>query len=348
VRTLALALLGLAVIAGLTWTVPHLLNDYVVRVIVVMCINAVLVSSMSLANGFTGVFSLGHVGFVAVGAYVSGVLSLPVSAKHAYLPDLPAWLATISLPFLPATLVAGFVCGALAVLVGAPLMRLSGYFVSVATLGFLIIVNVVLINAVDYTRGARTFTGVPLDTTLPWAVGWLTVTLVVLARVIYSPTGRRYRAVREDTIAAQAIGLEVLPTRLSAFMLGASFAGVGGSLYGHYLGSFSPASFYMAYTFSLISMLVIGGTQSLTGAVTGVVVVSLASEGLRNLERGFDLGAVSLPPLYGASQIVLGTIFILVMIFRPSGIMGDREATLGPITTRRRNQVEVQHESFKA
>ena len=81
----------------------------------------------------------------------------------------------------------------------------------------------------------------PLETTLPWAVGWLVVTLVILARIVYSPTGRRYRAVREDTIAAQAIGISVLPTRLSAFMLGAFFAGVGGSLYGHYLGSFSPA-----------------------------------------------------------------------------------------------------------
>jgi branched-chain amino acid transport system permease protein len=199
----------------------------------------------------------------------------------------------------------------------------------VATLGLLIIVNVVLINAVDYTRGARTFTGVPLETTLPWAAGWLFATLLVLSRIIYSPYGRRFRAVREDTIAAQAIGISVLPTRLSAFMVGAFFAGVGGSLYGHYLGSFSPASFYMAYTFSLISMLVIGGMQSLTGAVVGVIAVTLASEVLRNLERGIDFGAFVLPPLYGASQIVLGVIFILVMIFRPSGIVGDRELTLG-------------------
>ena len=113
-------------------------------------------------------------------------------------------------------------------------------------------------------------------------------------------------------------------------MVGAFFAGVGGSLYGHYLGSFSPASFYMAYTFSLISMLVIGGMQSLTGAMVGVIAVTLASEVLRNLERGIDFGAFVLPPLYGASQIVLGVIFILVMIFRPSGIVGDRELTLGP------------------
>ena len=145
---------------------------------------------------------------------------------------------------------------------------------------------------------------------------------------------------REDTIAAQAIGINVLPTRLSAFMLGAFFAGVGGSLYGHYLGSFSPASFYMAYTFSLISMLVIGGMQSLTGAVVGVIVVSLLSEILRNLERGFDFGAVRIPPLYGASQIVLGIIFILIMIFRPSGIMGDRELSLGQIAKRMSKRTE--------
>jgi branched-chain amino acid transport system permease protein len=319
----------IVVVAAVTLAVPRLVNDYLVRVLIVMCINAVLVTSMGISNGFTGVFSLGHVGFVAVGAYVAGILSLPITAKHAYLSDLPNWLASFSLSFLPATLVAGLSCAALAFVVGAPLMRLSGYYVSVATLGLLIIVNVVLINAVDYTRGARTFTGVPLQTTLPWAAGWLFVTLLVLSRIIYSPYGRRFRAVREDTIAAQAIGVSVLLTRLSAFMVGAFFAGVGGSLYGHYLGSFSPASFYMAYTFSLISMLVIGGMQSLTGAVVGVIVVTLASEVLRNLERGIDFGAFVLPPLYGASQIVLGVIFILVMIFRPSGIMGDRELALG-------------------
>ena len=325
---------------SVTWAFPQLFNNYVVRVVTVMCINAVLVASMGLANGFTGVFSLGQIGFVAVGAYLSGILSLPLAAKSSYLPDLPDWLAAIHLSFLPATIVAGLVCAALAFVVGAPLMRLSGYFVSVATLGFLIIVNVVLINAVDYTRGARTFTGVPLETTLAWAVGWLTVTLVVLARIVYSPVGRRYRSVREDTIAARAIGIKVLPTRLSAFTLGAFFAGVGGSLYGHYLGSFSPASFYMAYTFALVSMLVIGGMQSLTGAVVGVIVVSMLSEILRNLERGLDLGAFAIPPLYGAAQIVLGIIFILIMIFRPSGIMGDRELSLGQIAKRMSKRTE--------
>jgi len=329
-------LAAIALVALVVWGLPQLVNDYIVRVVIVMCISGVLVASMGLGNGFTGVFSLGHVGFVAVGAYVSGILSLSETAKHSYLPDLPAWLSGMTLSFLPSTIVAGLVCVVLALVVGAPLMRLSGYFVSVATLGFLIIVNVVLINAVDFTRGARTFTGVPLETTLAWAAGWLVVTVIVLARVVYSPTGRRYLSVREDTIAARAVGIKVLPARLSAFALGAFFAGVGGSLYGHYLGSFSPASFYMAYTFSLISMLVIGGMQSISGALTGVVVVTVLSEVLRNLERGLDLGAFAIPPLYGASQIVLGIIFILIMIFRPSGIMGDREFGLGRFIKRKR------------
>lgn len=324
--------IGLILLGSFSVYAPALMNDYLVRVLTVMCINAMLVVSMGLANGFTGVFSLGHVGFVGVGAYVSGILSLPAAAKAAYLPNLPPWIAGLNLGFLSSTLIAGLLCVLLAFLVGAPLMRLSGHFVSVATLGFLIIVNVVLVNADDFTRGARTFTGVPLQTTLPWAMGWLVVALIVLARIVYSPKGRAWRAVREDTIAAQAIGIDVLPTRLSAFVIGAFFAGAGGSLYGHYLGSFSPASFYFAYTFSLISMLVIGGMRSLTGAVVGVAVVSVLSELLRNLERGFDLGVVSVPPLYGASQIVLGIIFILIMIFRPSGVMGDLELSFGRLT----------------
>ena len=313
---------------------PVLLDDYLVRVLIVMCINALLVASLALSNGFTGVFSIGHVGFVAIGAYASGILSLPVEAKASLLPDLPSWLATWSLGFLPSTIIAGLICAGLAVLVGAPLMRLSGHFVSVGTLGFLIIGNLVLINADAFTRGARTFTGVTVETTLPWALGWLVLTLLVLARLVYAPTGRAWRAVREDTIAAQAIGVHVLPSRLSAFVLGAFFAGVGGSLYGHYLGSFSPKSFYLPYTFVLVSMLVIGGMQSLTGAMLGVVLVTVLSEALRNLERGIDLGVVTVPPLYGAAQIVLGIIFILVMIFRPSGALGDWELRLGSLLRR--------------
>ena len=197
-RTQSIVAVGaiLVLLGAFSVAAPSLMNDYFVRILIVVSINAMLVVSMGLANGFTGVFSLGHMGFVGVGAYVSGILSLSDAAKNAYLPDLPGWIAAIHLDFLSSTLVAGVICIVLAFLVGAPLMRLSGHFVSVATLGFLIIVNVVLINADAYTRGARTFTGVPLQTTLPWAMGWLLLSLVVLARIVNSPKGRAWRAVR--------------------------------------------------------------------------------------------------------------------------------------------------------
>ena len=316
--------IGVACLA-LSFAAQSVLPDYIVRIITITAINALLVASMAPANGMTGVFSLGHVGFVAIGAYAAGILSLPLAQKASLLPNLPGWLSGWYLSFLPSTIAAGVAAAAVAVLVGAPLLRLSGHFVSVATLGFLVIVNEILINADSFTRGARTFTGVPLETTLPWAIGWLVVGLIALGRISASPTGRAWRATREDVLAANAIGIETQPTRLSAFVIGAFFAGVGGSLYAHYLGSFSPKSFFFAYTFTLISMLVVGGMGSLSGAVTGTVVVTALSEVLRNLERGLDLGVFSIPPLYGASQIALGLLFIAIMILRPEGLMGPRE-----------------------
>ncbi len=328
-RITLVVLAALVAAAAVAFGAPTVLSDYFVRVILLIALNAILVLSLSLSNGFTGVFSLGHVGFIGAGAYISGILSIPVQQKMALLPHLPAFLQAFSLPFLPSTLVAGVLTALLAVVVGYPLMRLSGYFVSVATMGFLIIVNVVLINASDFTRGARTFTGVPLETTLPWVMGWLAITLFVLTRLVYSPFGRAMKAVRDDTIAASAVGIGVLRTRLIAFVIGAFFSGVGGSLYAHYLGSFSPNTFYFALTMSLITMLVLGGMGSLSGALVGVICVSLLSEVLRSVERGFTIGDFTVPALFGASQIVLGFIFILIMIFRPEGIMGHRELTFG-------------------
>ncbi len=328
---LAAAAAGLVLLGVLA----PLMGEYPLRVTIVMGITVIMVASMALSNGFTGVFSLGHVGFIALGAYGSSILTLPVSAKHAYLRELPAFLAGISLPFLPATLVAGALCVVVAVLVGLPLMRLSGHYVSVATLGFLVIVNVVLVNADRFTRGSRTFTGVLPETTLWWVLGWLVLTYLVLSRIAYSPFGRAMRVSREDLVTAEAVGIDVLPTRLIAFVISAFFSGVAGALYAHYLTSFSPAAFYFPLMIHLLVMLVIGGMGSLTGAAVGVVAVTLLSETLRNLERGFHLGALSVPPLYGASQITLGIVFILIMIFRPQGLLGQHELVLVPRDRRR-------------
>jgi branched-chain amino acid transport system permease protein len=334
-------LTNLAVLAGAliitAVVVTALTSDYSQRIVLLLALNAILVISLGLGNGFTGVFSLGHVGFIAVGAYVSGIVSLSPEQKTSLLPEMPHWLQITTMSFLPATLLAGVCAAGLAIVVGLPLMRLSGHFVSVATMGFLIIVNVVLLNASSLTRGARTFTGVPLDTNLAWTFGWLFVTLVVTGRIVHSGVGLLIKAGRDDAIAASGVGVSVMNSRLLAFTVGAFFAGAGGSLYAHYLGSFSPNSFFWPLTIKLIVMLVLGGMGSLSGAVLGVVIVTFLSEFLQVLEQGISLDFVHIPPLFGASQIALGVIFILVMIYRPNGLMAEREfslrAFLSPKTT---------------
>ncbi|MCC6802921.1 MAG: branched-chain amino acid ABC transporter permease [Anaerolineae bacterium] len=289
-------------------------------------ISIVLVVSLNLSNGFTGVFSLGHIGFMALGAYISAILTLPVSTKHAYLRELPDWLAVVhfdatigSFPvgFLAATLIAGVLVSVVALLVGLVLMRLSGHFVAVATLGFLVIVRVVLVNADEYTRGSRTFSNVTQYTDLWWVFAWVVVALYVVWRIKFSAYGRAMFAQREDTAAAQSVGIVIMRPRLLAFVISAFFTAVAGALYAHYLTSFSPKAFYFDITFRVITMLVIGGMGSVTGSVVGPIFITVISESLRRLED------VTL--LYGVSQIVLAVLFIVIIIFRPGGLMGDRE-----------------------
>ncbi len=209
-----------------------------------------------------------------------------------------------------------------AFVVGLSLMRLKGAYVSVATLGFLVIVQVVLVNWDPVTRGARTFAGVPPHTTL-WKVwGWAALTVYVVWRIGRSPFGRDMRASRDNEIAAHSLGVSVVRSRLLAFCVSAFFTGVAGSLWAHFITSFSPKSFYFTQTFSIITMLVIGGMGSVSGSVVGVFLITVLSELLRNAERGLSLGFLRIPPVYGASQILMAVIFVLVIVFRPQGPAG--------------------------
>ncbi|MBC7812303.1 MAG: branched-chain amino acid ABC transporter permease [Burkholderiales bacterium] len=285
----------------------------------------ILAVSLNLASGFTGVFSLGHIGFMALGAYIAAILTLPVENKEELL-NLPGWLATIHLDFtvgsfplgfLTATLIAGLIASLLAVVVGAVLMRLSGHFVAVATLGFLVIVRVVLINADDFTRGARTFSNVTPYTDLWWVYGWAAVTLYTIWRIKFSAYGRAMFAQREDVAAARSVGIVIMRSRLFAFVVSAFFTAVAGSLWGHFITSFSPNAFYFDLTFRVITMLVVGGMGSVSGSVVGPVLITALAEALRRLE--------DYNQLYGISGISLALLFLIIIIFRPNGLMGSRE-----------------------
>jgi branched-chain amino acid transport system permease protein len=289
----------------------------------------ILVLSLNLSNGFTGVFSLGHIGFMALGAYGAAILTLPLHEKQEYLPNLPAWLAGLHfdfywgpLPagFLLATVIVSLLVALLALLVGLVLMRLSGHFVAVATLGFLVIVRVILFNADTITRGSRTFSNVTPYTNLGWVWAWALLTLYVVWRLKRSSYGRAMFAQREDRWAAQSIGIEVMVPRLLAFVVSAFFTAAAGSLYAHFITSFSPTVFYFDLTFRVITMLVVGGMGSVSGSVIGAVLVVALAEGLRRFED------VTL--LYGISQITLAVVFIALIIFRREGLLGQREIPL--------------------
>jgi branched-chain amino acid transport system permease protein len=303
-------------------------TDYAERILIGIAISIVLASGLNLFNGFTGLFSLGHVGFMAIGAYASSILTLPLAAKASNLPDLPAWLAGIQMPFLPATLVGASIAAIVALLVGIPLMRLIGPYVSVATMGFLVIVQVVLTNWDSLTRGARTFAGVPGCTTLWNSWLWAAVAIYFVLRMKYSSFGRAMRASRDNVIAAQSIGINVVSQRLLAFCASAFLTAVGGALWAHFIRAFSPKSFYFAQTFSIITMVVVGGLGSVRGSVVGVFLVTVVSELLRNLERGFSIGFATVPPLYGASQVVMAVVLILIIVYRPGGLLGESETSL--------------------
>jgi branched-chain amino acid transport system permease protein len=289
----------------------------------------ILVLSLNLSNGFTGVFSLGHIGFMALGAYGAAILTLPLREKQEYLPNLPAWLAGVHfdfhlgpfpLGFLIATIIAALLVSLVALLVGLVLMRLSGHFVAVATLGFLVIVRVLLFNADNLTRGSRTFSNVTPYTDLWWVWAWALVTVYIVWRIKRSPYGRAMFAQREDRWAAQSIGIEVMSPRLLAFTVSAFFTAVAGSLYAHFITSFSPSVFYFDLTFKVITMLVVGGMGSVSGSILGTVLVVGLAEVLRRIEDPSQL--------YGMSGIVLAILFILIIIFRREGLMGQREIGL--------------------
>jgi branched-chain amino acid transport system permease protein len=300
-----------------------------------LAIFIILVVSLNLASGFTGVFSLGHIGFMALGAYLSAILTLPLREKANYLPNLPSWLASVHLDgmlgplplgWLIATLIAGVIVATLALLVGAVLMRLSGHFVAVATLGFLVIVRVILFNADDLTRGSRTFSNVTPYTNLWWAWAWAVVVVYVVWRLKRSPYGRAMFAQRRDRWAAQSVGISILRPRLLAFVVSAFFTAIAGSLYAHFITSFSPTVFYFDLTFRVITMLVVGGMGSVSGSIIGTAVILALAEGLRRVEDA--------TLLYGLSGILLAVFFILVIVFRPDGIMGQREVSFDRLLAR--------------
>lgn len=277
----------------------------------------ILAVSLNFTNGFAGLFSLGHPAFMAIGGYTCALLTFNPDMKPLFLPDLPQWLMDLYLPFFPSLLAGGCMAALAALLVGIPVLRLRGHYLAVATLGFLIIVKVVLNNMEEYTRGPLGLNGLDMSTDLWWVLGWVAVTVAVCWKIKFSSYGRMLQSVRENELAASCCGINLFHTRLVALVVGAFFAGIAGGLWGHLVTALTPGSFSLSLAFSIVVMLVVGGSGSITGSLLAAVFFTCIVEVFRPIEETYSL--------YGIGEIIMSAVLIFILIFRPQGLFGTRE-----------------------
>ncbi|MBS1880623.1 MAG: branched-chain amino acid ABC transporter permease [Actinobacteria bacterium] len=289
---------------------------------IVMLINIALVVGLYSFAGLSGVLSFGHMSFMGIGAYTGALITIPLTAKSALLPELPSFIAHAEFSFPIAILIGGGVAAFVALVVSLPVARLPALAMSLALFAVLVIAYQVESNWNSVTRGRQALFGVPTGTTLGVALAVALLVIFFVYGYQESRFGLRLRASRENELAAAAIGVDVVRERRIALVLSGFVIGVAGVVYAQYLGVFTPNDFYLDVTFLTIAMLVIGGTRSLTGAVIGPILVAVLTY---LLQRG---ETVTGP---GLQQIGLALAMLAVLIFRPSGLSLGAELTISSL-----------------
>jgi branched-chain amino acid transport system permease protein len=316
-----LAPLALVALAALVGTLVSTSTEtYVINALV----NVAIVVALYVFIGNSGVVSFGHISFVAVGAWAAGVLSMPVQEKPAIMPHLFGLLGDHTIGNVWSLALAAAVGAAYALVVGLPLMRLSGLAAGIATFGVLEITHNVLRYWEKIGPGLNTFSAVPETTGLREAALGAGLAVVVAFAYRRMRFGRLLSATREDSAAARAVGVSVYRQRLVAFVLSGAIAGFAGGLLVHML-PVNTESVYLDLTFITLAMLVIGGATSLWGAVVGALAVSAVDSFLAEAENGIHLFGRSVDLPAGTRIVVVGALMALVLILRPTGLTGGRE-----------------------
>jgi branched-chain amino acid transport system permease protein len=271
-----------------------ILNIFYTNTLFFIGINIILAASLHLIIGITGQFSIGHAGFLAVGAYASAIFTMK-----------------LELPF-PVALLAGGIAAAIAgLIIGIPTLRLKGDYLAIATLGFGEIVRIILLN-IDYVGGASGMTVTHL-TTWPWIIGCVILTILVIVNFTNSTHGRACISIRENEIAADAMGINTTYYKVTAFAIGAFFAGVAGALYAHNFYIIQPTNFGFLKSFDILIFVVLGGLGSMSGAVIAAILLTIISTYLQDFP--------------GLRMIIYSLVLIVMMLYRPQGLLGTRELT---------------------
>jgi len=264
--------------------------------LVLICINIILAVSLNLINGFTGQFSIGHAGFMAVGAYLGAVLTVK-----------------LHLPFIIAILGGAAAAGFLGFVIGLPTLRLDGDYLAIATLGLGEIIRITILN-IPYVGGASGFMGIPRYSNFTWVFFATVVTVFFIRNLINSTHGRACISIRENQIAAEAMGIDTTKYKVMAFTIGAAFAGIAGTLFSHYFYIAHPASFTFMKSFDILTIVVLGGLGSISGSITAAILLTFVSAALASYPEW--------------RMIIYSLMLIVLMLYRPQGLFGNKEISL--------------------
>jgi branched-chain amino acid transport system permease protein len=313
---------SIAGLLALNFALTRLFNPYIVQIVMLCGINVILAVSLNLINGFTGQFSIGHAGFMAIGGYGSAMITMHAGRAWAAAltaAGVPGALAQAG-PLLIALLGGGLLAALAGYLVGLPSLRLRGDYLAIVTLGFGEIIRVLILN-IDAVGGPRGLPGIPGWANFFW-VGAGVLSVILLARHLAASThGRALFAIRDDEVAAEALGVDTTRYKVLAFVIGAFFAGVAGGLFAHYLSYLNPNSFTFLKSIEVIAMVVLGGMGSVSGCVLAAILLTLLPEVLR--------------PVKDYRMVMYSLMLITLMITRPQGLMGSREFSLAMFRRRR-------------
>lgn len=305
-------LIALAIVWLLNIWLPDLMSPYFFQILILAGINVILSVSLNLVNGFTGQFSMGHAGFMSVGGYMSAFMTTELMASRPELMNDPVMGSII---FVASLMMGGLAATAVGYIVGLPSLRLRGDYLAIVTLGFGEIIRVVFLNT-DAVGGARGLSGIHQYTSFGWVFSFVVITVFCVWRVVHSAHGRILLSIREDEIAATAMGVNTTQGKVRAFAMGAFFAGVAGGLFAHYLTTLNPGTFDFNKSFEVIIMVVLGGMGSISGSVVAAVLLTILKEALRPLQQltGIDL-----------RMVIYSLVLIIMMLARPKGIFGTSE-----------------------
>jgi len=324
---LILRIITILIVVAFIFIAQRSFNPYIIRILNLCGIYVILGVSLNLINGFTGQFSLGHAGFMAIGAYVSAILYMSPEIKEAnYFITPIIWpLSVIQIPFVFSLIIAGLVSAGVGFLVGSPSLRLKGDYLAIVTFGFSEIIRVILCNLQSITNGPLGLKGLPEYTNLWWTWGAAIFTVWFIKNLVNSSYGRALKSIREDEVAAEAMGVNLFYHKVLSFVIGAFFAGIAGALLGSLVMTIDPNTFSIIMTFQIIIIVIVGGLGSITGSTISAIIFAVSMELLRSVESPMNFFGLHISGIPGMRMLIFSISLMIVILFFHQGLMGNKE-----------------------